>query len=55
MTSGSFGIEGRPDDPNNPIMGSKMLVGGDYFRALRIPLIAGRFFTTQDEQPNARW
>jgi len=54
MTSGSFGIEGRPADPNNLIMGSKMLVGGDYFQTLQIPLIAGRFFTAQDEQPNSR-
>jgi predicted permease len=53
MTSGSFAIEGRPVDPNNLIMGSKMLVGGDYFRALRIPLVGGRFFTAQDEQLNA--
>lgn len=53
MTTGSFGIEGRPSDPDNPILGSKMLVGGDYFRALRIPLIAGRLFTPQDEQPKA--
>lgn len=53
MTSGTFDIEGRPFDTNDPIFGSKMLVGGDYFRALRIPLLAGRLFTPQDEEPKA--
>jgi predicted permease len=53
MTTGRFDLEGRPFDTHNPIVGSKMLVSGDYFRALRIPLIAGRFFTPRDEEPKA--
>jgi predicted permease len=53
ITSGTVAMQGRPVDPDNPIMVSKMLVGGDYFRAIRIPLIAGRVFNERDDAPKA--
>jgi putative ABC transport system permease protein len=50
-TSGSFTIEGRPDFPagNEPHTG-RMLVDGEYFRTMRIPLLAGRSFTPSDRR-----
>src|SRR5207248_2131879 len=53
MTSGDFHIQGRPFDPNDVITGSKMLVGGDYISAMRIPLVAGRVFTDRDNTAGA--
>jgi len=51
--SGDFAIEGRPDDPQNMIMGAKQLVGGDYFRAMRVQLLSGRFFNDHDKTDSA--
>lgn len=33
-------------------LAANYLVEGDYFGALRIPLIEGRYFTAADDQPN---
>ena len=50
-TSGSFEIEGRPEFPreNRPHT-AKMLVDGDYFKTMHIPLLAGRTFTASDRR-----
>ncbi len=47
----SFTIEGRPAPPpgQTPFM-EACLVSADYFRAMNIPLRAGRYFTEQDNQ-----
>jgi len=46
----SFAIEGRPSNDNNPSPDEeKRQVSPDYFRALQIPLIKGRFFTDADK------
>ena len=45
----SFAIEGRPSNDRNPSPDEeKRQVSPDYFRALQIPLIKGRFFTDAD-------
>ena len=45
----SFWIAGRPDPgPAHHLDGSHLTVAGDYFRAMRIPLLAGRAFDTRD-------
>jgi len=51
--SGDFAIQGRPDDPQNMIMGAKQLVGGDYFRAMHVRLLSGRLFNDHDKTDTA--
>ncbi len=48
-SANSFWIAGRPDPgPGNHPDASNLTVAGKYFRALRIPLLAGRFFDRHD-------
>src|ERR1051325_8650845 len=53
--SSSFWISGRPDpgQGNHPNAGH-LIINGDYFRALRIPLLAGRTFSTRDSKDAPR-
>jgi putative ABC transport system permease protein len=51
--TGDFEIEGRPSDSHNMIMGAKQLVGGDYFRAMHVRLLSGRFFNEHDKADSA--
>jgi putative ABC transport system permease protein len=51
--TGDFEIEGRPSDSHNLIMGAKQLVGGDYFRAMHVRLLSGRFFNEHDKTDSA--
>jgi putative ABC transport system permease protein len=44
--TGDFTIEGRPQSPHD--YARKMVVSPDYFRALAIPLVKGRFFDKSD-------
>jgi putative ABC transport system permease protein len=44
----AFIPEGRPLTVDESINGSFATITGDYFRALQIPLIAGRFFDARD-------
>ena len=47
--SSSFWIAGRPDPgPGNHPNASHLTVYGDYFRAMRIPLLSGRTFDARD-------
>jgi predicted permease len=49
VSSSSYSIVGYTPPPGTPpLHGRSTVVGGDYFRALHIPLVAGRFFTTSD-------
>jgi putative ABC transport system permease protein len=51
--NGHFKILGRPDPPGTQDAGFR-IVSPDYFRALSIPLEAGRFFDTADSEPAPR-
>ncbi|HZQ55192.1 MAG TPA: ABC transporter permease [Bryobacteraceae bacterium] len=47
----SFGIEGRIVSPGSPgFHGSDRYVSPDYFKTLRIPLLAGRYFNDGDRK-----
>ena len=50
-------LEGQPDSPEsrraNPALNAQVATPG-YFRAMRIPLLAGRFFTDQDSAKTER-
>jgi predicted permease len=49
VSTGSYTIAGRTLAAGEPLPhGRQELVGGDYFKAMRIPLIAGRVFTEGD-------
>jgi putative ABC transport system permease protein len=44
-----FAIEGRPENRNNPFEARYHFASPDYFRAVGIPLLSGRFFTLADD------
>ena len=41
-------VEGEPNDPTRPNDIGYLLVRGDYFKAIGVPLIEGRFFDDED-------
>src|SRR5262245_3429165 len=50
-----FNLEGRePYPPGQAPIAEKRVVSPDYFRALSIPLVAGRFFNAQDQANSTR-
>jgi putative ABC transport system permease protein len=50
-----FNLEGRdPYPPGQAPIAEKRAVSPDYFRALGVPLIAGRFFNAQDQANSTR-
>jgi putative ABC transport system permease protein len=53
-TNGDVKIEGRPADPKAPLITNKQFVAGNYFSAMRIPLIKGRYFTDNDTQDSPK-
>jgi putative ABC transport system permease protein len=44
----TFGIEGRAEPNNFTALSTYRIINADYFKTMRIPLIAGRVFTEQD-------
>jgi len=52
---GTVAIEGRPPEPEGQQRGARVRpVQGDYFRALRLPVVEGRSFTPQDDERGER-
>jgi predicted permease len=47
-TNGSVLIQGHENDKKNQPNAFKQFIDGDYFQALRIPLIKGRYFNSSD-------
>ena len=54
LTVGYY-VEGRPREPDNQLPQTNYsAVSADYFKAMRIPLLAGRTFNDRDNQQSAR-
>jgi len=52
---GPITVEGRPQRPGEAFINVDMRVAaGDYFRAMEIPLVKGRLFTSQDTRTSPR-
>jgi predicted permease len=49
-----FSIEGKSFPPNQGAGGRYHFVSGDYFHTVRVPLLAGRFFTADDTKTKPR-
>jgi predicted permease len=55
MSWGPITVEGRVPPPGEKFINvDQRMVGGDYFQAMRIPLIRGRVFTEQDTRTQPR-
>ena len=55
ISSGSYSIVGYTPAPDAPSPhGRQEIVGGDYFQAMQIPLVSGRFFTDRDRLESPR-
>jgi putative ABC transport system permease protein len=52
--NGSIKIEGHEKDTGTPPTSNKQYLDGDYFQALRIRLLKGRFFTSADTTDSAK-
>lgn len=50
----SFDIEGRPENLNESVEARYHFVSPDYFRAIGIPLISGRFYALTDDEKSAK-
>jgi putative ABC transport system permease protein len=49
----AFWLEGEPHAPGGGMLAEARSVSGDYFQAMNVPLLGGRFFTENDAQPKA--
>jgi predicted permease len=55
MSWGPITVEGRVPPPGEKFINAdQRIVGGDYFRAMQIPLLRGRFFTDADIRTQPR-
>lgn len=53
-TNGDVTIEGRPVDPKVPLIANKQFVAGDYFSAMHMRLLKGRYFSDGDTSESSR-
>jgi predicted permease len=52
---GPITVEGRPQQPGEAFINvDQRIAAGDYFRAMEIPLLKGRLFTSQDTRTSPR-
>ena len=52
--AGGFSIEGRvPASEADDLVADRRMISPEYFNALRIPLLKGRYFTDRDNQTSA--
>ena len=55
MAWGPITVEGRPPVPGEAFINAdQRMVGGDYFSAMRIPLVRGRLFDARDTRTSTR-